>query len=361
VDEIRALVKEHYGLNVLECREIGSRTMLVTDRGIHYLYSCPAVYRYKKKFIEKVQKHLGQHCEHGLLPVTKTVDGQQYILQDDEVYFLQLGVREAVPIEPAFDIGQTLAKFHMGTAGFTGERLFYPYRSLGNWPSMWRKKLRQYSGYRDEMDQRGGFTPFDEYLLTSYTYVHHIGELSVLYLQDGGYNQVIKDTAAYGKIAYQNFDEGYLLFADNGKRYFAGEWSWVIDMRARDVGQWIKSEIRKEGWNEERIGQFLDGYNSCATLSNEEYAVIFALLLYPGRFLKIVETYRALSAEERESVDFSDWRDMLDEELINMESGLRNYPTFVASRYGAALPPIEWLWRTADEETERICDETSSC
>ncbi|WP_235827924.1 protein kinase family protein [Brevibacillus migulae] len=360
MEEIRALVKEHYGLKVLECREIGSRTMLVTDRGVQYLYSCPAVYRYKKKFMEKVQKHLGQHCEYGLLPVTKTVDGQRYVLQDDEMYFLQLGVREAALLEPAFEIGQALARFHLGTAGFTGERLFYPYRSLGNWPSMWRKKLRQYSGYRDEMDVGGGFTPFDEYLLTTYTYVHHIGELSVQYLLDSGYHQVVKDTADFGKIAYQNFDEGYLLFADNGTRYFAGEWSWVIDMRARDVGQWIKTDVRKNGWNEERIGQFLDGYNSVSALSGEEYAIIYSLLLYPGRFLKIVETYRALSPEERESIDFSDWRDMLDEELIQMESGLRNYPAFVAARYGAALPPIEWLWRTADEETERIYDEKSS-
>lgn len=361
MDEIRALVKEHYGLAVLECREIGSRTLLVTDRGIHYLYSCPAVYRYKRKFIEKVQKHLQKHCEYGLLPITKTLAGQSYVIEGEEIYFLQLGVREAIPIDPAYATGQALAKFHLGTATFTGERLFYPYRSLGNWPGMWRKKLRHYSSYRDEMDQeRGVINPFDEYLLTSYTYVHHLGEIAVQYLQDGCYQQIIKETANCGKIAYQNFDEGYLLFADDGKRYFAGEWSWVIDMRARDVGQWIKAEIRKEGWNEERIGQFLDGYNSCSPLHCDEYAVIYALLLYPGRFLKFVEAYRGVSAEEREGVDFSDWQEMLDEELFNMESGLRNYPTFVATRYGAALPPIEWLWRSADEETECICEETSS-
>lgn len=361
MDEIRALVKEHYGLAVLECKEIGSRTVLVTERGIHYLYSCPAVYRYKKSFIEKVKKHLQKHCEHGLLPITKTVEQQSFVLVDDEIYFLQLGVREAIPAEPEYAIGHALAKFHKSTARFTGERLFYPYRSLGNWPAMWRKKLRQYSGYRDDMDQaRGGFNSFDEYLLTTYTYVHHLGEIAVQYLLDNGYTQVVRETAGFGKIAYQNFDEGYLLFADDGKRYFAGEWSWVIDMRARDVGQWIKAVVRKEGWNEERIGRFLDGYNSCDPLTSEEYTVIYAMLLYPGRFLKMVEAYRGVVAEDREGVDFHDWQDMLEEELINMESGLRNYPAFVASRYGAKLPQIEWLWGSADEESACICDEEIS-
>lgn len=362
VDEINALVKEHYGLTVLTAEDVGSRTVLATDRGTYYLYSCPAGYRYKRRFMEKVQKHFQKNTDYAFLPVSKTGKGEAYVIDGDELFFLQLGVREWHPQQPARALGQALAKFHKGTASFTGEKIYYPYRSLGNWPAMWRKKLRQYSGFRDEWElaERGDITPFDEYMLTSYTYVHHLGDLAVEYLIDSGYSKVIKETANHGKIAYQNFDDGYMLFADDGKRYLAGEWNWVIDMRVRDIGQWIKAEVRKEGWNEEKISQFLDGYNSVSPLLNEEYGVIFAMLMYPGRFLKFAESFRSLSAEDRAGADFSDWQTMLDDELYNIESGLRQYPKLVTTRYGATLSPIEWLWRTIDEETDRIYDEARS-
>jgi spore coat protein YutH len=361
MEEIRKLVTEHYGLTALGCRESGSRTEVYTDRGLYYLYSCPAVYRYKRKFIEKVQRQVLRHGGNGLLPLVKTVKGQSYIVDGNELYFLHAGVREAKTAEQAYATGQALARFHQSTGSFTGERLFLPYRSLGGWPAMWRKKLRQYSAYRDELEnERGIITPFDEYLLTTYTYIHHLGDTAVQYLLDAGYNRVIKETAGYGKVAYQNFDDGYIMIADDGSRYIAAEWCWVIDMRARDIGQWIKAEIRRAGWNHDRISQFLDGYNSVSKLLPEEYACIYALLLYPGRFLKLVEAYRAFPVDDLESLDFSDWREMLEEELQYMEMALRDYPRLITARYGAVIPQIDWLWGSADEETLCVHDKAGS-
>ncbi|NGQ96955.1 hypothetical protein G3578_17470 [Brevibacillus sp. SYP-B805] len=361
MEEIRKLIGDHYGLTVLGVREAGSRTEVFTDRGLYYLYSCPAVYRFKRKFVEMVQRHLLKHGDCGVLPLVKTVKGQSYVTQENELYFLQEGVREASLPEPAFALGEALARFHRSTGSFTGEKLFLPYRSLAGWPGMWLKKLRQYAAYRDELEQeRGIITPFDEYLLTTYTYIHHIGDTAVQYLKDAGYSKVIKETAGLGKVAYQNFDDGYLLVADDGSRYLAGEWSWVIDMRARDIGQWIKAEIRRDGWNRDRVERFLDGYNSISPLLKEEYACIYALLLYPGRFLKMVEGYRNVPAEELEGVDFADWRDMLDGELQEMERALRDYPRLIATRYGVHIPEIHWLWRSFDDKTVRVHDEASS-
>ncbi|MGK5506712.1 hypothetical protein [Brevibacillus formosus] len=349
--EEKELLQEKYGFELQGYRTTGASKILETDRGLYYLFEAPAGYKYKSKFIEKVKKHLSQQQNIRLLKLVNTTSGQAHIVDDEQLYYLYRGVREVVPENPYYASGQSLAKFHQATSDFSSDKMFIPYSSLGNWPSMWRKKLRNFNEYRDEMDEENvEIAPMDEYLLTCFTYITQLGELSVQYLVDAGYDKVVKETASLGKVAYQNYDQGYMLWKEKDVRLMAGEWNWVLDMRTRDVGQWIKAETKRNGWNEEAVSGFLDGYNSVSTLLPAEYAVIYALMLYPGRFLKLVETYMELPVEERQEVNIQAWQTQLEDELTKMEEGLRKYPLFIAQRYDVSIPQIDWLWRKKDDQ-----------
>jgi spore coat protein YutH len=357
----RTLLQDQYGFLIHDWAEAGAHTTLRTDQGIFYLYTAPVGFKYKNKFIERVKKHLKKQSDLNLLSLMPTQTGKLYVADDVQMYYLYRGIRESEPTDPAFAAGQSLARFHQSTGTFTGDRLFMPYSSLGSWPSMWRKKLRQYNAYRDDLDAFDGeITLLDEYLLTSYTYVHQLGDNAVQYLYEAGYPTVVKETAGCGKVAYQNFDQGYILWNEDFTRYVAGEWNWVIDMRARDIGQWLKAEVRRNGWDDEVAVQFLEGYNSVCPLLESEYGVIYGLMMYPGRFLKLVETYHALLPEEREEVDGEMWQAQLDDELQKMEAALRRFPQLIGERYGVCIPQVDWLWRPADDQTERIRDETTA-
>lgn len=356
--EEKDLLQEEYGFTLRKSRLAGSGRVLETDKGLFYLYTAPAGFKYKHKFIDKVKKHLSQQQEIGMLKLVRTTAGKSHVEFDDQIYYLYRGVREGVKDDPEFASGQSLARFHQATSTFTGDKLFLPYRSLGSWPSMWRRKLRHYSDYRDELDERNAeLTAMDEYLLTSYTYVHQLGDTAVHYLYASGYDKVVKETAACGKVAYQNFDQGYMLWNEKDVRLVAGEWNWVLDMRARDIGQWLKADARRNGWDDERAARFIDGYNSVSPLLEDEYAVIYGLMLYPGRFLKLVESYQELPLEERREVDGEEWHSQLEDELIRMEEALRRYPLMVEQRYGASIPQIDWLWRPGDEQANENSDE----
>lgn len=125
-------------------------------------------------------------------------------------------------------------------------------------------------------------------------------------------------------------------------------------MRARDLGQWLKAETRRNGWNDETAISFIDGYNSVSPLLSGEYAVIYALMLYPGRFLKLVEAYKELPLEEKQEVNAEAWQSQLEDELTKMEEGLRHYPRLVAEHYGVSIPQIDWLWRQDNEQATSI-------
>ncbi|GAA4723041.1 hypothetical protein [Brevibacillus fulvus] len=349
MEAIKAALAEQYGFELIDYREAGGTTYLHTDIGQYYLQSVPAIYRYKSKFIERVKKHLQRTEGPSVLTASQTFKGQHYFIVDDELYYCYLGVREAALDNQPFAYGHALAQFHRATGNFSGDRLFAPYSSLGSWPKMWRKKLTHFALYRDELEQaKEEITPFDELLLTSFTYLYQLGDLSVQYLLDQHYAKVCKEAEAYGKIAYQNFDEGYILFDENGSFHLIGEWQWVIDTRTRDIGQWIKAETRRNGWRPETVAQFLDGYNSSSPLLDQEYPLLYAMLLYPGRYFKLVDMYRNLPHDEKTEVDAGHWKEIMNEELTELEELLCHFPHLVKSRYGVTIPTIDWLRRTSD-------------
>ncbi len=361
MEELASQLEEKYGFTLYEIAEAGGRTLLKTSEGGFYLYTCPVSYRNKHKFIERIKQHIArQKNELQLLPCVHTTEHEPFFIVGDDMYYIQKEVRESLPSKETYALGEALAQFHLATRSFSGDRLYEPYNSLGSWPGMWRKKIRQYESRRDALEVEGGEGhPFDEYLLTSYTYVHQLADTSVQYLTDSGYQRMVKESAAFGKIAFQNFDDGFIVFAAGQRPHFGGEWNWVQDMRSRDIGQWIKAEVRRSGWNPEKIADFLEGYNSVSTLRDEEYAMMYALLLYPGRFFKLVEVYKDIPIEEREVGQQASWRVQLDEELDYLEVALSQFPTLVSNRFGAVIPTVDWLWRS-ESDKQRPAHETGS-
>ncbi|WP_019121440.1 hypothetical protein [Brevibacillus massiliensis] len=346
MEDILTILQSSYGLQIQNYDEIGGQTLLETDHGLYYFYSYPVGYRSKRRFVERVKKHLETTSGFIILPFVETQGKQPYVENEDELFFLHPGVREAVLEDPAFLTGQALAEFHQATISFPKDRLSSSYVSLGAWPNMWKKRLGSYDQYRDEVEGNRGFIqPFDEYLLTSYSYVSALGDTAIRYLTGSGYQQVVKQTPALGRIAYQNFDKGYILFDEAGQRYLAGPYSWVVDMRSRDIGQWIKARIWDDGWNPADTLRFLDGYNSVAPLLPEEYPMIYALLLFPGRFLRMVDLYHGMPLEEREKLSPDAWEAGAEEELMVMEGALREFPLLLRESYGIEIPVVEWFER----------------
>lgn len=350
MEELAAKLQDKYGLRVYGSREVGSRYELETDNGIYYLFSCPAAYRSKAKFVGMVEQQLKKARAIQLLPSASTYQNEGYFLHDDKLYYVKQGVRSGSLANEAYVIGESLARFHQATATLTSDKAFRSFSSLGNWPELWQQKIRQYEEYRDQLDdQPDEVSPFDEYLLTTYTYVKQLGDSSIQYLHDTGYDRKAKEPGKYGKVAFQNFDESLVFFAESGQQLVAGEWSWILDMRSRDIAQWIKSDVRRYGWDEQKVLAFLAGYTDVEPLADEEFAWVYALLMYPGRILKTIETYKLVAEDEAEEMDdVEDWEAKLDGELLAMESALHHFPQLVSNRYGAAIPSLEWpLWKNS--------------
>lgn len=351
MDDLRSILQEAYDLVIHDSREEGAPVRLYTDSGLYYAFVCPAAYRFKKPLLDKVKRHVKNKGDWHLLPLVKTRNNERFVFQENKMAFLQPGVREIQP-SPA-DLGRTLAEFHQATADLSGDKLFKPYTSTGSWRSMWKKRIRALEEYRDMLEDSRVITPFDQVVLTLFSYVHHLGQTALHYLTFAEYDKVWKETHTQGKVAYQNFEDGYFLFDDRGRRYLAGEYNWVLDIRVRDVGQWLKGKLRTTGWNPDEFFSFLDGYNQVAPLTENEYRLVYALVMYPGRLLRQVEEYGRLPEEERSRLDVVDWQEHCEREFEQMELFLRDYPPLMQEHYGVFVKGLDWPWRKQNEQT--IC------
>ncbi|WP_232696795.1 hypothetical protein [Brevibacillus daliensis] len=354
MEKLIGKICDEYNFIDMEYKEENGRQLLYTERGLHYLHSCPPAYKHKGFLVEKVIDAIQSNCSLEVLPVCKTREGGVHLKYDDKLYYLQEGLRETNVEEHYYLLGKTLAEFHKATCSCGWDKLYTPYLSNGSWNSMWEKKCKEYEEFLDDLDELECYSELDVYLLTMFNYVNQLGKTAIKYLDNNGYRKMVPQIAKHGKIAFQNFQEGHIIFHESGSCYLAGQYSWVLDIRTRDIGQGIKWLIRKHGWNEEHVIQFLKGYNCVAELYKEEYAFIYAILLYPSKFLKSVEDYSVLSVEEREQLG-EEWKTGLEKELVLMEHVLGEYPQAIAEHFTVTIPEINWLWRFSRNDEKTIC------
>ncbi|AKF92830.1 hypothetical protein [Brevibacillus laterosporus] len=354
MEELLGKFCEEYSFVDVEWKEENGRKLLYTDRGLHYIHTCPPSYRAKGFLVEKAIEAIHKNCDLKVLPICKANDDNYHMKDGEVLYYLQEGMRETTWERHYFNLGRSLAEFHQSTRTLSWDKLYLPYRSLGTWPEMWEKKCKTYESLLDSLERSKAFNPFEVYLFTMFTYIQVSASTAIDYLNGNGYKRLTNAISKQGKIAFQNFQDGHILFHESGKRYIAGQYSWVLDMRTRDIGQGIKWIVRKNGWQEDKVIEFLVGYQCIAQLYPEEYCFIFAMLLYPSRFLKTVEIYSLMGDEER-TLAGEDWQTPLDEELATMEQVLGQYPEAIRQYFGVEIPEIHWLWRLPEDDNKTIC------
>lgn len=365
METVRTILEQEYGLDVLEQREAGGSSVVVTNQGDYYLYRVGDASRQKRRWIERVGKLIGKQPGLSVLPVTETKAGRRLADGDAGWYYLQPAVGESALADQAYTVGQSLAKFHQATANSPADSSLAAYRSLGNWPVTWRKNLYHFDRYREQVEAEGSeLRPFDICLIMNYTYITQMANTAIQYLVDHGYQKVVKETAKQSKVAYQNFDDGFLFPAADGQLYLGGIYNWTLDMRSRDIGQWLKAQSRRHGWHEQTAQSFLAGYNSVTPLLDEEYAVIYALMMYPGRVLRQAALYDQLDEDERGILPQQSWTKQVEDELTRMEGALRGYRELIIQQFGVIIPEVEWLLPLTDDEEwkavkERAAEETT--
>lgn len=355
-EELHAMLVEHYPFTIHRIRPFPQGWELETGHGHFLLQSHPVAFRQKEGWLKRVFQSLStesssdgvDRVDRGGAGVTAAIhpvaDGSHGFEFADRYYYLtgRLPIL-AHRLDPPILAG-SLASFHRTTAdalqgvGKTGQQ-------NGKWPRIWQRQIDLFEYYRGRMDllDEQQQKPIVQFMLYNFTYLCQLGETATTYWNHADCQEAYGKSMGFNGIAYGNFDGSQAVLCAGGQVQFVHPYSWVDDVRARDIAQYIKNDVYLHGWQPDRTVEFIQAYHNDAPLTEGEFTLIYNMLLWPGKWIKWAEpTLGKRNAAGSETAQLPA-PEMLEQALFHHEIMLREFPALMGDQFGINLPGIPWL------------------
>ncbi len=294
----------------------------------------------QKDFIFRMQEHITKRQ----FPLFANEDlwGRrvEYDLDQQMARFLYEDDPRLIDEPSPYSLGQQLSQLHLASAGFSIQKN-HPLNRIGTWTDHWYKRVKRIQAFRDNIFQVGVTSQFEELFLEDYTYFNQLAQVALFYLEDHRYLEVTQLVEPYSSLAYRSFSWKDVELVDSGYSFKRPE-NWIVDIAVRDLGQFTRSSSMETLSLDDAI-ILLQGYQQYRELLPEEFQMIYAQLLYPYRWIQLIERYTA-----RHKYPQFDW----EEEIRNIhlcyqewEPVLADFVERIEEEFGVKITPVEWIYK----------------
>ena len=186
-----------------------------------------------------------------------------------------------------------------------------------DWANLWSEKIDYFEYQVREIGKD------KELILNSFSYYVGLAENAISYVNNTNENYkgeyILK--LSHKRVYYPNY-------AIN----FYNPLSFIFDLRIRDIAEYIKNSFFKK----ENVYLELEYYLNNTKLSNYEYRMLYARLLYPSYYFDLYEKIMNNEVEE--------------DALIDIISLVTEYEIFLKKVYVliskySSIEPIEWIMK----------------
>lgn len=189
-------------------------------------------------------------------------------------------------------IGRKLAKFH-----FRGRTISFSVKKtsrIGQWKSLWEKRLDQMERVWNSMVFQQPENEFDRMFVESFSYYMAIGENAIQYLVDTEIDDEPKAIDS-GTICHTRFTAK--TWGENTVR---NPFDWVFDHCSRDLAEWTRDQylqhFRTYG---HEVKSFFADYQSVEPLSSFAWRLLYSRLLFPLHYVDCIEEYYSTNSEQQ--------------------------------------------------------------
>lgn len=127
-------------------------------------------------------------------------------------------------------------------------------------------------------------------LLGSYDLFYDQACLAQTLLQESGYEALWQETLEQGKVRHGSYSYHNVIFV--GKDLAVTNFDRAeIGIQVRDLYDFLRKVMEKNGWQAELGKSLIDAYDRERKLEETERRVLYAMLLYPEKYWKLVNFY----------------------------------------------------------------------
>lgn len=289
--DLKLLIESLYGLEVKNMQE-GDRGILVyTDRGIKRLKETKSD-EAKILFAASAYEHICSNGFREISCINRNLSGSYHMRYEKSSYILQDFTKGRVYAvksrEAAQVVGKALAEFHGA-----GER-FVPApgsRARVDW-GKWMEKLKSNSisinKFKEIVCLKERSNEFDEVFLANVNGFLNSMQCSYELLKKNGYLDKVRQSMACNQITHGEFKKHAILEAEEGTVFITNLEECSYDICESDIATLLESFSGKN--RIELANAALEAYSGIKPLDECSIKIIKALLLYPKKFYRIVES-----------------------------------------------------------------------
>lgn len=343
-ERIGELLKAHYGLFLEGAVPVGGVLKIETNRGIFALKRAGEGGERHWQGVDELGRHLvAVNADRIPLPL-RTRSGRVTFTGYVQSYVLLPWIK-GKPIPYASpkdftDVSRRLARFHAGTRGFRPSGGRFHFRD--SWTRNWKRAIDRIGLYRVAVDWSGAPSEADFVFRDAAPYAEGMAENALRYLQRTGVDPLSPEIIRRGRVCHGNLHGGNLLRDARGAVRFI-DWNRMAwDARARDIAQWLLYAYGRTG-SLDLVSVLLREYQHADPLKEEELVLIYALMLYPHRLMRVLDR---IYGEQSLPLDQAPFQ--LTEAIAVEEKKLPlmgRFPDLVKEVLGWRIPRVDWLDR----------------
>lgn len=281
------VVEKSYDIKVYDYQRIKNIYKLITDKGD----LCLKISRYDEKqykFIISAIKYLEDKKFEHILPLFKTVDGEDFIKLDEGFGVLMnfIDAREA-DFKNFYDLTMcinTLSNLHLKSRGFYYE---YKQRNIyGRWIEKFKKRSNELIYFKALCEEKEHKSEFDNIFLKYF---------------DKHYKQSLKTLRDFEKTLYKNImDEHIKLneichhdtanhnFLISKEKVYLIDYDYcIMDSHLHDLSSLIIRNLRYDNWDMKVFNFILNEYSKTIEVNNEELKLIYCFMEFPQDYWQV--------------------------------------------------------------------------
>lgn len=282
---------EGFGLRCHGSTRTRTGLLCKTDKGLRELKKA-RVSKEDILFANDMKKGLYRNGFSGICLFVSAVDGQPFYQWNNNFYILE----EPMPKEVLEE--QNPETFQKGAAVLGNMHCLSRgcYSLYSRWnkerlPAYFAKRRNEFAKIRKRIQKHHGYSSVDLIVLREYGHFMERAVRAEELLKEADYGALVEKTQEMGGFYHKSFKGDHLRMGEDGRIFVGGFEGCSADVPALDFAAYLKRFMRKTEGNKENLAQMLTAYESVCPLSEKEWKLVLAMIVFPDKFMKLMNEF----------------------------------------------------------------------
>lgn len=249
----------------------------------------------KLLFVYAAKEHLIKNNFNTVDKYCLNIEGNPYAIVNEDVYTLSEWIEgrecDFQNKNEIVDASRNLAFMHIASKGYEPPENSKLKTDLGRWPHLMEKRIKSFDKMKEMSRKAYNKKIFDFNYIKFMDFNKTIGKRAVSILAKSNYMDLCSIAEDERSFCHHDYTYNNIII-DGNNNYNIIDFDYCKrEIRIYDISNFMIKVLKRVNWDIEYCKLIINAYNEVNPLSEGEYRVLFAFLLFPQRFWRLSNRY----------------------------------------------------------------------